>query len=89
MWTEHTEYEEYQSLQLSTAVRYQHNNDKISSNYWKKINNSISHTPIQKIYVRPFVLPLRNEEEAESNDFSDEMKCGDIWKSGIWGCKEI
>ncbi len=55
------------------AVRYQHNNDKISSNYKNK--KSISHTPIQKIYVRPFVLPLINEEEAESNDFSDEMKC--------------
>ncbi len=31
----HTEYEEYQKLQLSTVVRYQHNNilGKISSNY--------------------------------------------------------
>ncbi len=26
MWTEHTEYEEYHKLQLSTVVRYQHNN---------------------------------------------------------------
>ncbi len=35
MLTEHTEYEEYQKLQLSTVVRYQHNNTlcKISSNY--------------------------------------------------------
>ncbi len=35
MWTEHTEYEEYKKLQLSTVVRYQHNNTlcKISSNY--------------------------------------------------------
>ncbi len=39
MWTDHTEYEEYQKLQLSTVDRYQHNNTlgKISSNYryWK------------------------------------------------------
>ncbi len=35
MWTDHTEYEEYQKLQLSTVVRYKHNNTlgKISSNY--------------------------------------------------------
>ncbi len=35
MWTDHTEYEEYQKLQLSTIDRYQHNNTlgKISSNY--------------------------------------------------------
>ncbi len=26
MWTDHTEYEEYKKLQLSTVVRYQHNN---------------------------------------------------------------
>ncbi len=26
MWTDHTEYEEYQKLQLSAVVRYQHNN---------------------------------------------------------------
>ncbi len=26
MWTEHTEYEEYQKLQRSTVVIYQHNN---------------------------------------------------------------
>ncbi len=26
MWIDHTEYEEYQKLQLSTVVRYQHNN---------------------------------------------------------------
>ncbi len=25
MWTDHTEYEEYQKLQLSTVARYQHN----------------------------------------------------------------
>ncbi len=33
MWTDHTEYEEYQKLQLSMVVRYQHNNTlcKISS----------------------------------------------------------
>ncbi len=35
MWTEHTEYEEYHKLQLSTVVRYQHSNKlcKILSNY--------------------------------------------------------
>ncbi len=26
MWTEHTEYEEYHKLQLSTELRYQQNN---------------------------------------------------------------
>ncbi len=29
MWTDHTEYEEYQKRQLSTGVRYQHNNTNI------------------------------------------------------------
>ncbi len=35
MWTDHTEYEEYQKPQLSTVVIYQHNNTlgKILSNY--------------------------------------------------------
>ncbi len=35
MWTDHKEYEEYQKLQLSTLVRFQHNNKlgKISSSY--------------------------------------------------------
>ncbi len=35
MWTDHTEYEEYQTLHLSTVVRYQHDNTlcKIKSNY--------------------------------------------------------
>ncbi len=35
MLTEHTEYDEYQKLQLSTVVRYLHNNTlcKTSSNY--------------------------------------------------------
>ncbi len=46
-----TEYEEYQKLQLSTLVRYQHSNTlcKISSNYRYPINIEIffpiSHTP--------------------------------------------
>ncbi len=34
MWTDHTEYEEYQKLQLSMVVRYQHNTlGKILSTY--------------------------------------------------------
>ncbi len=35
MWTDHTEYEEYQKPQLSTVVGYQQNNTlyKILSNY--------------------------------------------------------
>ncbi len=56
MWTEHTEYEEYHKLQLSTVLRYQQNNTlgKISPNYryrkkFKKISISfffsISHIP--------------------------------------------
>ncbi len=58
MWTEHTEYDEYQKRQLSTVVRYQHNNTlgKISSNYrYRKkspkisIYFSISHTPTSYI----------------------------------------
>ncbi len=59
MWTDDKEYEEYQKLQLSTVVRYQHNNTlcKISSDYhyWKNpqkyrdiILFSISHTPIDR-----------------------------------------
>ncbi len=46
MWIDHTEYDEYQKLQLFTVVRYQLNNTlgKISSVYrYPKI--SISHTP--------------------------------------------
>ncbi len=41
MWTDHTGYEEYQKLQLSTVVRYQHNNTlgKISSNYRYRKNH--------------------------------------------------
>ncbi len=55
MWTDHTEYEEYQKLQLSMVVRYQHNTlGKISSILLSKISQkisryhfffSISHTP--------------------------------------------
>ncbi len=56
MWTDHTEYEEYQKLLLSTVVRYQHNNTlgKILSNcryrktpkkYQDIFFFSISHTP--------------------------------------------
>ncbi len=60
MWTNHTEYEEYQKLQLSTVDRYQHNNTlcKISSNYYLYLNKnwdifffSISHTPSYDVYT--------------------------------------
>ncbi len=45
MWTDLTEYEEYQKLQLSMVDRYQHNNTlgKVLSNYRyrKKSKNNI------------------------------------------------
>ncbi len=52
MWTDHTEYEECQKLQLLTVVRYQHNNtlgNVSSSRKSKRISRyvffPISHTP--------------------------------------------
>ncbi len=65
MWTDHTEYEEYQKLQLSMVVRYQHNNTlgKILSTYRFRNNPkkyqdifffSISYTPSMKsVSYRP------------------------------------
>ncbi len=61
MWTKH---KEYHKLQLSTVVRYQHNNKlcKISSNYRYRKNSQkyrdifffISHTPIWKQFLVVF-----------------------------------
>ncbi len=62
MWTEHTEYDEYQKLQLSPFVRYQHNNTlgKISSNYRYRQNPqnieisfcfNIAHPYVQPIFI--------------------------------------
>ncbi len=51
MWTDHTEYEECQKLQLSTVVRYQHNNTlgNVSSSKnpkeYRDVFFPISHTP--------------------------------------------
>ncbi len=45
MWIDHTEYDEYQKLQLFTVVRYQLNNTlgKISSVYRYPKNINIAH----------------------------------------------
>ncbi len=53
MWTDPTEYEEYQKLQLSTVVRYQHNNTlgKISSNYRYRKNNEIFFSLISRTLI--------------------------------------
>ncbi len=80
MWTVQTEYDEYQKLQLSTVVRYQHNNTlgKISSNYRYRKNIKISsHTPSVYACVREWV---------------SVCACVCVWVcvcECVWGCVRV
>ncbi len=60
MWTDHTEYEEYQKLQLSTVDQYQHNNTlgKILSNYRYRKNPNRYRDIIFFQYRTPLDLTL-------------------------------